>query len=735
MRFQNLLERLAALDDTKSAARYHGARYALAIALALTTYVFFPASPAVDSPLLEVGSIARTDIIAPIGYKVPKSSAELRSEREAAAATVAPILDFSPAAMDTALSQLRAFSDAVSRARAAGDSPAAKAAAIARAAGAQDISLSPLEAAYLASDASRRAMEAGVRRAMERWLASGVAATGELDDVSGSVTVRRTGDTRARRADSVLTFPTYLTRARQAHPDPTSTVGDAVYLRLLGAFFRPTLTLNRDATNITRRDLRRAVEQSKYEVRAGEKIAGAHEVVGKGEYEKMRALRDALAERTVGKRSAGRIVGAVLFNALVIAIFGITLVLFRPQLYASFRALLLFALIFLLVTMAAAVLAKLPVPHPELIPVALAAIIFSVLFDPRISLIAAMVLAVLIGGQSVYRGTNALFINLIGGVAAAFSVRIIRRRNQSYYSMLTIAAAYCLAAIAIGLTLDWSWSDIVRSAAWGLVNAAGSVTLAMFLLPSAEEFTGVDTYFKLLEWSDLNRPLLQRLSLEAPGTYAHTIVLANLVETACNAIGANGLLGRVGAYYHDIGKLAKPQYFVENQPKGRNPHDKLKPTTSAAIIRNHVKEGMELAEEYRLPRAIAAFITEHHGTARISYFLEKARERDGAPANPNEFIYPGPIPQSAETAVCMLADGVEAATRVLQDPTPEKIRDVIDHIVAQRIEQGQLREAPITLRQLEIIKEQFARALVGMYHNRIDYPAAGGGVTAEFASV
>ncbi|HEU4643766.1 MAG TPA: HDIG domain-containing protein, partial [Gemmatimonadaceae bacterium] len=277
---------------------------------------------------------------------------------------------------------------------------------------------------------------------------------------------------------------------------------------------------------------------------------------------------------------------------------------------------------------------------------------------------------------------------------------------------------------------------ILWSAAWGVLNALACVLLAVLLLPMAEAFTGIETDLTLLEWSDLNRPLMQRMSMEAPGTYAHTIAIANLAEAAARAIGANPLLARVGAYYHDIGKIARPQYFVENQPKGRNPHDKLKPGTSASIIRNHVREGMELAAEYHIPRAIASFIPEHHGTASIAYFLEKARERDSsAPPNPAEFSYPGPIPQSAETAVCMLADGVEASVRVLQEPTPQRIREVIDHIVKQRMEQGQLRDAPLTLRQLDIVKEQFARVLIGMYHSRIDYPASSGGVSAEFAAI
>ena len=260
------------------------------------------------------------------------------------------------------------------------------------------------------------------------------------------------------------------------------------------------------------------------------------------------------------------------------------------------------------------------------------------------------------------------------------------------------------------------------------------VALALMLLPPLEEFTGIDTYLKLLEWSDLNRPLMRRLSLEAPGTFAHTMRIANLAEAAADAVGANGLRARVGAYYHDIGKLRKPDYFVENQPRGRNPHDKLKPLTSASIIRNHVRNGLDLADEHGLPAALRAFISEHHGTGHITYFYEKARERDGA-VSPADFSYPGPIPQTAETAIVMLADGVEASANVLHDPTPEKIREVIDHIARQRIEQGQLRDAPLTLKQLEIVKEQFARVLIGMYHHRIDYPRSSGGVTGEFSSL
>jgi putative nucleotidyltransferase with HDIG domain len=226
---------------------------------------------------------------------------------------------------------------------------------------------------------------------------------------------------------------------------------------------------------------------------------------------------------------------------------------------------------------------------------------------------------------------------------------------------------------------------------------------------------------------------LRRLSLEAPGTYAHSVAMANLVEAACNRTGANGLLGRVGCYYHDIGKIKNPQYFVENQTRGNNPHDRLRPYQSVQIIKAHVSDGLALAREARLPEAVTAFIPEHHGTTEITYFLDRAKKSsDGGPLRSEDYTYPGPKPRSAETAITMLADSVEAALRVLEDLTPEKIEEVIDHIVRTKLNAGQLDDAPVTLRQVEQAKQEFVRIITGMYHNRIDYPEASGGITAQW---
>jgi putative nucleotidyltransferase with HDIG domain len=716
----------------ESRLAFHGARIGVAFALAILTYILFPASPAVDLPVYEVGSVASDNVIAPFAFKVLKTPAELKAEQNAVVRGIEPIYNFVPAALDTARQALAAFSSAIADAAASTNPPPVV--AVQRAAASWGMQLTAPQATYLATERRRSALVLALSRVFDRWLSAGVASAGALDSVHGPILLRGQGEERRVNADSVLTFSMLVSRARLIHPDPGSSVGDPLYIRMLATFFHPTVVPDRATTEVRREEARRSVSTAKYDVLAGEKIVGANEVVGREQNEKLRALHDAVDKNYGGRDVGRRVIGAILFDFLLIALLGLTIIVCRPQVYENFRWLLTVALAATLVLAGGAVVSVLRPVHPELVPVALAAVILSALFEQRISIIAAMVLATLVAGQSVFRGTNALFINLVGGAVAAATVGEIRQRNQSYRWIVTISSAYVATAFAIGLSLDLPWREILTSAGFGVLNALACVLLAVLVMPMIEAFTGIETDLTLLEWSDLNRPLMQRLSLEAPGTYAHTIAIANLAEAACRAIGANPLRARVGAYYHDIGKIEKPQYFVENQAKGRNPHDALQPGTSAQIIRNHVREGLELADRYKLPRALRAFITEHHGTGTISYFLDRARQRE-ASADARDYVYPGPLPQTPETAVVMLADGIEAAARVLHEPTADKVREVVDHIVRQRIEQGQLVDAPLTLRQIEIIKEEFTRVLVGMYHNRIDYPAASGGVTSEFASV
>lgn len=419
-------------------------------------------------------------------------------------------------------------------------------------------------------------------------------------------------------------------------------------------------------------------------------------------------------------------------NSLMVALFGCILLLFRPEIYRAFRSVMFMSLGFGVALVAAGIVARMHPPRVELIPVALPTFLFAVLFDGRIAAVAAMALAALIGSQPAFAGTDALAFCFVGGVAAALSLRRIRSRTQAYRFIVTVTAIYAAAAAVSGFAGQESIEAIGTSAALGGLNALGSAALAMLLLPLAESFTNTTTDLRLLELSDPSQPLLRRLATEAPGTYAHSVAMANLCEAACNVIGANGLLARVGCYYHDVGKLRNPQFFMENLGRTRTPHAQLTPEQSADVIRRHVEDGLALARQHRLPEAVERFIPEHHGTQEIRFFLERQRESGAHATNGNAFRYPGPLPQTAETAVALLADAVEAALRVLDDPTAETIDDAITHLVKNRVEAGQLREAPLTLRQIDAVRGEFVRVLSGMYHNRVAYPEGAGGITADW---
>ena len=257
-----------------------------------------------------------------------------------------------------------------------------------------------------------------------------------------------------------------------------------------------------------------------------------------------------------------------------------------------------------------------------------------------------------------------------------------------------------------------------------LINGALSGVISLGILPLFEYLLQTVTNISLLELADSNHPILQRMVLEAPGTYHHSLIVGNLSDTACVAVGANGLLARIGAYYHDIGKLQKPEYFIENQDFKKNAHDDLTPTMSKLIIMNHVKEGLELAKKYSLSPVLWDFIQQHHGKSLVYYFYRRALEgrEENQEVAEEGFRYPGPKPNTKETAIVLLADSVEAATRSLKDPTPDKIEEIVRKVINNKFIDGQLDECELTLKDIEKISSVFSKILSGIYHSRVNYP-------------
>ena len=714
---------------SKQQLEYHGSRWAWVPGLALLAYLVFPSSATNVEPLA-VGALADRDVVAPFTFPVNKSDQELAREAEELAGTVKPIYQFQDRALDSARTAMLAFFSSIETAADQGG-----AAAISQAAKVQGFALSPPEAGYLNKGGKRHALQKSLTELFDRTLVLGVTGPGILQvEQSSDLIVRRRSGEQSVARDQVLSYAQYLGRARAVHPDKGSSVGDQLYVRLAGHFFRPTLVPNTLETERRRDELRRSVDPSKYIVRAGDRIVGAREVVTNETHEKLAALHADLVRRGAAtSRSLGGVLGPVLRDSLILGIFWVLMIFYRRETYHERRQVALIGGLFGLVLVEAAVMAHFVPGHPEIAILPFMAMMLSVLFNGRVSMIGAMIVSIVIGQQPVFHDIPALFLCVVGGVTAALSVRTMRSRSNFYVPVLIIALGYLAGALALGLAGSWTALEIALRGVWGAANGLVSAGLTFFLLPVAESITGITTDLTLLELSDPSRPLLRRLSLEAPGTYAHSVAMANLVEAACNRVGADGLLGRVGCYYHDIGKINNPQYFVENQTRGNNPHDRLKAFQSAQIIKAHVTDGLVLAREAGLPDAVAAFIPEHHGTTEITYFLDRAKKSgDGGSPQPGDYAYPGPKPHSVETAITMVADSVEAALRVLEDLTPKKIEEVINHIVRNKLNAGQLDEAPMTLRQIDQVKQEFVRIISGMYHNRIDYPESSGGITATW---
>jgi putative nucleotidyltransferase with HDIG domain len=358
-------------------------------------------------------------------------------------------------------------------------------------------------------------------------------------------------------------------------------------------------------------------------------------------------------------------------------------------------------------------------PAAILLPTALVIMLPAILISSDLALAWAFVLPL----AAFFTGSfdmSAYLIALVSGVVASYSLKNAERRMDLVKAGLIIAAANALAVIAVLLIQHAAARDYPVILFWAAFNGVASGMLVLGFLPPLEQGLNAATTFRLIELSDLNAPIIKRLFTIAPGTYSHSVMVAHLAEAACQEIGANSLLARVGAYYHDIGKMDQPDYFVENQ-SGYNKHDEIPPRLSATIIRSHVKLGVEKARSMKLPKQVIDIIAEHHGNSLIFWFYTKALEHEKE-VSAEDFSYPGTPPRSRESAVVMLADVSEAAVRTIEKPTAAKIEKFIQGLIDKKVEHGQLAESELTFRDLGVIKKAFVKVLASYYHSRIEYP-------------
>lgn len=364
------------------------------------------------------------------------------------------------------------------------------------------------------------------------------------------------------------------------------------------------------------------------------------------------------------------------------------------------------------------------------IPVAAGAMLTRYILNSEISLVFAIVASALTG-MFLEGDLDLSIYYLISGIAAAAAIAHVERRSQILRAGVVVGSVNAVVVLAIKLVSVVSITNVLNLPNilmnMGLAFTGGILAsiFVMVLAPIAEMLFDYVTDIKLLELGNLNHPLLKEMIVKAPGTYHHSQLVAVLAEAAAAEIGANPLLARVGSYFHDVGKMRKPSYFIENQQGGENRHNKLAPSMSALIIASHVKDGLDLAREYKLPKRIADFIPQHQGTKIISFFYNKAVEQAEAVGNTvdeKDYRYPGPRPQTREAGIILLADGVEAAVRSIPEKTPTKIQGMVQKIINKNFTEAQLDECDMTLKDLHLIAESFVRVLVGIYHQRIEYP-------------
>lgn len=519
--------------------------------------------------------------------------------------------------------------------------------------------------------------------------------------------------------------------AEKAGPE---TVGTTVELAKL--LIRPNITFNKEETELRKEEARNAVKPIYFLVKKGEMIVREGEKINPTHLLKLETQTQLTRNTLVPSMALSTMVMVGIILALSYLV-----LLKRPKIFKentrsltflSSTLLFMFLLALLYNTVAEEIARGFPFFTAQVLlfalPISLGVILVSIFQGLDVAIAFSLVISIL--ASMVVEGKVEFFIYfLLGSLLAAYGVRHCRERAVLLKTGLRVGLLNVVIALSIQTLYGTLYSSAsVLSLVASFLGGALAGVIATGFLPLVEMAFGFTTDIKLLELSSLDQPVLKDLMVNAPGTYHHSVVVSNMVEATAESIQANPLLAKVSAYYHDIGKIRKPLYFVENQVRGENRHEKLAPSMSSLILISHVKDGIELARKHRLGKEIIDIIQQHHGTGLISFFYQKAKgqsERKGGKSTPvkeQDFRYPGPKPQTKEAGLVLLADEVEAASRTLVDPTPARIKGMVQKIINSVFADGQLDECELTLKDLNQIAKSFTKALSGMFHGRVEYP-------------
>lgn len=673
--------RLRAAVRTEPRAR---ASAFVVIAGVLTAIALLIAPPA--SVTYGAGDVAKGAIRAPRSVSFISDSLT-EAERDKAEAAVQKQFTTDPAIVATASTRIANVTSAIGRIR--GDAVQQRDQKITAITGLSDILLTPAIATDIADMTQPEwdQVASSLDSALRTLYAQGIRAE-QIDTV---------------KADAVKALPAGWTeRQKRAGAE------------ILKQNLNVNMKVDELATSLARQDARNGVTPVQVQVTAGEAVVRTDEVVTTLQVEKLRAL--GLANEGNDWRGA---IGLLIWSGLIAGVLALFLERYAPEAWLEDRKMILVILSLVAITAAGRAL----VPGHTI----------AVYFAPFAAI--AMMLTVLVGGRTALATqiAGALHVGIMSSqvelvayvlVPALLGMAAVRRATTAREFAI---GAVAVAAGAIGVILSFVLVNraadalgIAQLLAGALVSGLGSGLLAFAGMAILGHVFGISTVFELRELGDPNHPLLRQLLLRTPGTYHHSLLVGNLAERAAEVIGADPLVARVGAYYHDIGKMRNPTAFIENQT-GQNPHDELDPLVSAGIVAAHIKDGLALADRYKLPERIREMIPGHHGTSVVRYFFQIAQQRGQAP-DERSFRYPGPRPHSKEAGIVMLADGTEASVRSLSEKNPETIRGMVDRIIDERVADGQLDECDLTFRDVERIKDAFCELLLGVYHERIPYP-------------
>ena len=501
---------------------------------------------------------------------------------------------------------------------------------------------------------------------------------------------------------------------------------------LIVEFMKPNLLFDNVVTKSRQQANLSKVPRSQGVVLEDELIVDANIRITQDVLQKLNSLAAAVEAKDIGRELTwiGNYIGRIILLSVVVSLFFTFLIIYRAGIFRDWKMIILITLVFFLqIGLAHIIVIRLEWSE-YLIPVTVGAMALTILFDARIGFMATVVIAILMGlmmGQNI----DFVIVSLFTSTIAVYNIRELRKRSQLFTTMFALMGSSIIVVIALGLFKEHTWGNMFFDLQLLALNSFLAPIITYGLIGLLEMAFEITTDLTLIELLDYDHPLLKRAQQETNGTFNHSVVVGNLAEACAGAIGAHSLLCRVGAYYHDIGKMVKPDYFIENQYAGENKHYTLKPTMSARIIRNHVNDGLKLANEYGLPKIVSDFIPMHHGNTRVEYFYRKAIEEakgDRSKIDESQFRYPGPKPNTKETGILMICEAVEAAVRSINNPDIMKIEAMIDKIIKQRIDDSQLDECPLTLDELKKIKGTMdgntgmLPVLRGIYHIRIEYP-------------